>query len=293
MKQKLLALLQKLKTYATRALKVGAATAIILAAVSWFTQENTLRPNTTEQYAKATVAVLNLQGNSGGTGVILHSDKLESIILTNRHVCGVVDEGGFIAQQNGRYLVTEFKKSNTHDLCLIKVRNNLKVNTEVAEEAPELYSEATVAGHPRLAPFTMVKGHFSSKVVIPIITGIRKCTPMEEESLETQGYCRMLGGMPVVEVYDSQYTSDTIQPGNSGSAVYNSQGQIAGLVFASNSRELSYSYIVPQEYVYNFVHSEARTLEWVKPHFKTPEERVNEVRRVTEKDLEILKRIEK
>ena len=68
--------------------------------------------------------------------------------------------------------------------------------------------------------------------------------------------------MPILKTYDSQHTSALVLPGNSGSAVFNSDGEIAGLVFASGSRELHYGIIVPHEYVKFFVEHESKSKSW-------------------------------
>lgn len=250
------------------------------------------KPSETKDYARNTVRIVNLQMTGGGTGVILSSSKMESLVLTNKHVCGVAEEGGFIVTHDARYLISEYKTSNAHDICIAKVRANLNARTEVASYPPELYSDSYVAGHPRLMPFTLVKGHFSDRIAVPILESIRRCTEKEIMHPELGRYCEAIGGIPVFKVYDAQFITNTIQPGNSGSAVYNSAGEIAGLVFASGSRELSYAIIVPQEYINNFLNNEMQKLEWTIPHQKTLEERENsQTRKADEEDLEKLREL--
>ncbi len=72
------------------------------------------------------------------------------------------------------------------------------------------------------------------------------------------------GGLPVITTYQARVTSNFIQPGSSGSAVFNSDGYIAGLVFAG-SGPISWAHIVPAEYVNYFVNKESKLLEASKP----------------------------
>lgn len=205
--------------------------------------------------AKATVMITNLEETSGGTGVVLRSTSTESSILTNSHVCGVVEHGGVIKNDNIKGFVSSYTRSEIHDLCLIKTSTNFKVDTSVAQIPPDDYSEAAVSGHPHLLPTLITKGNFGKKLIVTVMTGFRPCTPEDMKDPMGAFICTFLGGFPVVRTYESQVVGATIQAGNSGSAVYNENGEVAGLVFAG-SGDLSYGLIVPQEYIYNFLFSE-------------------------------------
>jgi hypothetical protein len=61
---------------------------------------------------------------------------------------------------------------------------------------------------------------------------------------------------------DARVVSNLIQPGSSGSGVFNQQGELIGVVFAGASRDFSFGFIVPQEYVLDFVKT-AHNLAWV------------------------------
>lgn len=217
-------------------------------------------PSSVEEYARTSVKVLSNKGG-GGSGVILKSTPSYSIILTNNHVCEGVVNGGIIEREGYQYKVSAYKKSKEHDLCEVKVNADLGVNTEVADEAPRQYSSAIISGHPALLPHVLTKGSFSGRMNVNVMVGVRPCS---NEEIQKYGF-QCLFGMPILVSYDAQLVSATILPGSSGSAVFNDDGEIAGLVFASNSRELSYAIIVPQEYVQEFVSSEADKLPWILP----------------------------
>jgi len=215
---------------------------------------------TTEDMAKASVMITNKAENSGGTGVIIRSNSKVSQILTNRHVCKLLKNGGTVITDSGvKYPVFSYRESNLHDMCLVSVASDLRVNTMVAERAPREYEDASVAGHPSLYPSIITKGHFSKRSKAYIQTGLKECT---QEDMQNGNIllCIFLGGIPIITEYDVQVLSPTIEPGSSGSAVYNSDGELSALVFAGN-RGLSYALAVPYEYVKKFLLEEVNTLE--------------------------------
>lgn len=214
---------------------------------------------TNNEKASATVAITNLAGNSGGTGVILDSGTGESHVLTNGHVCEVVRAGGLVHTDDGhKKIVLSYKKSSLHDLCLLTVAGNLGVSSSVASSLPSRYSQATISGHPSLLPTIITSGHFSGRSIIDVVIGFKPCT---DADIVTDPFsCLFFGGTPIIKSFETQTVSATIKPGSSGSAVYDSSGRIAGLVFAG-SGELGYAFIVPLEYIITFLETEAPRLE--------------------------------
>jgi len=225
-----------------------------------------LTPKNAEEFANTSVIITNKETTSGGSGVVLSSNDTESLILTNKHVCRLVEEGGKVSKDGAVYVVKEYKKYTKHDLCLIKVLDNLGVNTKLARKAPKKYTQAYISGHPLLLPHTLTTGNFSGKLAIDVMTGLRKCTDKDFQSgdMLTILMCAFLGGIPVVETFESQLVTGTILPGSSGSGIFNSSGEISGLVFAGQGRELTYAFAVPYEYVRDFVENEAPKTEWKK-----------------------------
>jgi S1-C subfamily serine protease len=221
---------------------------------------------TDAELAETTAMITNLKGNSGGTGVIVKSTSNESEVLTNAHVCEVVKNGGMVTTDLKRAVVTSYRVSQIHDLCLITVKSDLHVNTKIATSPPETYSSAAVSGHPALLPTIVTRGHFGDHEVITIMTGMRQCTE-EDANSELGILCMILGGIPIVKNFEAQIVSSTIMPGSSGSAVFNSNGEIAGMVFAG-SNILSYGHIVPQEYVQYFIEKEVQGLKVQTPDMK-------------------------
>lgn len=198
--------------------------------------------------------IVNRAMNSGGTGIILKSNKSQSTILTNDHVCRVVKKGGVVRSRSGDYQVESIVESETSDLCLISVLADLGVDTKISDKTPQLYDNLNVSGHPALMPNVVSSGHRSGRQIIQVMSGMRPCTE-EEESGPLGLACLVFGGMPVVKSYESVLVTATIMPGSSGSGVYNSNGELAGVVFAG-SKDFGYAWTVPYEQVLNFLYKE-------------------------------------
>lgn len=224
----------------------------------------TVKPKTGQEYSFASVMVTRYDGRSGGSGVIISSSKNSSKILTNAHVCEVIKNGGIVRSDYAKGIVKNYKISNVHDLCLITTNNNFKINTVLAQESPDIYEDAAVVGHPHLLPAIVTRGHFSQKELITILTGTRPCTDADRENPATGIFCSFFGIIPIIKTYEAQVVSSTIMPGSSGSPVFNSNGEIAGLVFAG-SGNFGYAMIVPFEYISNFFEYELDLLPSLTP----------------------------
>lgn len=222
------------------------------------------KPNITSP----TVMITNLKGNSGGSGVVISKSQRQSQVLTNAHVCEILETGGIVTTTGGdSHTVSEYKVSEQHDLCLITVNADLKFVAPVARRSPKMYEEATISGHPKLLPNVVATGHFSGNKVINVLVKWRECTEEDFEDDETALACLFFDGkLPIVRSYETVLVTAMIMPGSSGSAVYNSDLEISGLVFAG-SGEMSYAYIVPLEFIQNFLEKEVNTLPSLKPNY--------------------------
>lgn len=223
----------------------------------------TIKPTNNQEYSSTSVMITKYDGRSGGTGVIISSKSNSSKVLTNAHVCALLYNGGIIRSDTTKGVVKSFQISKIHDLCLISTNTNFHINTVVSENEPEVYDDAIVSGHPHLLPNIITRGHFSQKEIVSIITGFRSCT-MEDLFNENLEYCQHLGVIPIIRSLEAQIVSATIMPGSSGSAVFNSKGELAGLVFAG-SGNFGYGMIVPQEYITSFFETELPTLRIIYP----------------------------
>ena len=206
----------------------------------------------------ATVKLVAKAGGSG-SGVILRSTaKRGSFILTNMHVCQALQSSqGFVLHDNRTIAVSHYKISKIHDMCLVRVREHLGVNTGVASRAPKKFDMVYNSGHPNGEPLSLAKGRVTDRVTIAIAYAYVPC-----QSIDEHPDCAMYGDKPLVSHMDSLYASFMSAPGSSGSGVFNSQGKLVGLVFAGYGMSYSYSYNVPYEYIHEFLTQEQYKLKW-------------------------------
>lgn len=218
-----------------------------------------IKPSSVQEFNKLTVRITN--DYSGGTGVILKSTSTGSYVLTNKHICDLSKEGDLtVFTYDGKaYRVEKFKPSSKHDLCLVKVAADLKYNSRVAAERSKFGDAVTVTGHPYLYPTMVKQGHMSGDMTIEIITEWTKCT---KDDYEKSWICSWYGELPVISTLESQTASFSIAGGNSGSAVFNSDGEIVGVVYAGSGKGMSPAILVPHEYILNFVKKEIKKGKW-------------------------------
>jgi S1-C subfamily serine protease len=207
-------------------------------------------PVTTADYAKTSAMITLPEKNSGGSGVILTSNTSMSTVLTNKHVCQLIQNGGLVITDQGEYPVHSFRVYKRHDLCLVTVLANLHTSNKLADVPPTIYSNITIAGHPALMPTMVTTGHFANKMIISLMVGVQKCDGTE--SNDEQLMCLITGKKPLIQAHQAVPVTATIMPGSSGSGAFNDKGEIAGLVFAG-SGDLSYGLLVPYEYVKDFL----------------------------------------
>lgn len=212
-------------------------------------------------YPNSSVKITNLKGNSGGSGSIIQSGPEGSLVLTNAHVCRVVEQGGRLEADSVAGIVASYKVSLVHDLCLIKTLTNLGEASIVSTEDSQMFEPSVVIGHPSLLPTIASQGHFSGPMMVAILTGVRACTSEELNDPESMLVCVFLGGLPIVRSYEAQVVSSTIMPGSSGSPVYGADKRIKAVIFAGQSNSpFGYGIAVPHSYVLNFVTKESLLL---------------------------------
>lgn len=229
-------------------LVIGALLATLIATLGYGTFMGTV------SRTSSTVMITNSAETSGGSGVILESSPTESKILTNAHICAVVKDGGVVKTSwQDKYLVHSYVVSPDHDVCMIKVKTDLGVNTDLASHAPDIMDSASISGHPALLPNVISKGHFANRKVIYLLHSIRECTDEDRKDPKLSLFCAFFGKLPIFKAFESRVITATIMGGSSGSAVYNWRNQISGLAFAGNGKGLSFAFAVPYEYVASFV----------------------------------------
>lgn len=218
----------------------------------------TLRPKTMDEFQKTSVLVASNSGG-GGSGVIYRSSSKGTLILTNAHICEVISTGGVVVDTT-THSILAYKKSTKHDLCLLLVEDDLDINTVVAPYAPKRNSKVYASGHPSLYPHIVSEGYVSGIDTYSIHTDTRPCSKVE--ALADPVEC-ILDGKAISTEREAQVISALVSPGSSGSAVFNTQGELVGLVFAT-SGNIGYALTVPWKYLDEFVKHEVRELKWEK-----------------------------
>lgn len=241
---------------------------------------------TDNSYYNSSVMITNLQSNSGGSGTIVFNSDSGSLVLTNAHVCGVVENGGLVKNVDSKqFSVTSYKLSKIHDLCLIQVLGNLGTSAKLASSRPDLFASATIVGHPQLYPVTVTHGNFSQRVELPVVVGYRNCSEEERTKPDTFVFCSVVGKLPVIKIYDAQLVSATIMPGSSGSPIFNDKGEVSAVVFAG-SGDLGYAFSVPFEFVDRFLNFELPSLPTQVPNLVYGSKKADESEKLHEKIAE-------
>lgn len=244
------------------------ALALILAGSIYGDRLYYTRPTSGEELVKVSVMILNAAQTGGGSGVILKSSSQGSEILTNSHICEVIAEGGVVIDSKGSvHKIEQYKASQKHDLCLVKVKSDLKINIKLASNAPKAGELARIVGHPNLLPVIITEGHFSEKIRVNIMVDVRECTAEEKKNRKTAPLCFFMNGIPITKPYQALVASNLIMPGSSGSPVFNEDGELAAVVFAGGG-DLSFAFLVPHEFVKNFLKIESKMLKWQTPKKK-------------------------
>ena len=216
-----------------------------------------------------TVMITSMTGDHGGSGVVINRTKSSSLILTNRHVCNILAAGGFvITTTGGRYLVQDYMLYDKHDLCTLSVAADLKFAAKMAHRMPVMYDESIVSGHPYLLPNVITRGHFSGNQTISVLVEWRECVPADVQNQQADLICALFGRVPVIQTFETTLITSLIMPGSSGSAVYNKDQKLSGLVFAGTGG-LSFAYIVPYNYILDFLYGQSRSqLKIYKPDYR-------------------------
>jgi len=219
----------------------------------------TSRPKTIADMKETSVRIIDVKMKSGGTGSILQSTEKATYILTNKHVCRLIEQGGNVLYKDEMTKITHYKKFPEHDLCLIRIEANLKVSLKISQDPAKVSDVSIVSGHPNLLPHLSSQGHLSEIKEIELLAGVIPCEGKEGEN---PLFCIFLGGMPVITKLEAQLISNLVMPGSSGSAVFNTKGEVIGVVFAGNGEGLSYGYMVPQLPLLYFTQN-SNHFEWV------------------------------
>lgn len=233
---------------------------IILGFLAVFAVGYALYPSETTQemifrkVSEQTLMLTDVDGaKGGGTGFVVHTPSGRKYTLTNAHICHMTSSGGAlraISKEGVSLYLQVLNVAKDRDLCVLTPfpgKAGLELATDL-REGQTIY----VVGHPHLLPNTPSSGLFTYQDTVqiadPSAASADECDRIDGNWTE---FKTIFGPMSVcVQSRMAGFTNATIYPGNSGSAVTNSDGDVVGVIFAGDG---VLGYFVPRSLVEDFL----------------------------------------
>lgn len=189
------------------------------------------------------ISALLLMERTSGSSTLVRSGPDGSDFLTNEHVCVGSKHGGMVILDGKTYEMTAIKPSKYVDLCLVHVKENLHLSTEMAKVPPRVGDEVLTGGYPLTLPIVIQKGYISRVINV----GTRK------------------DPQPLMVV------SVLVQPGHSGTGIFDAQGKLVGVIDAMRIEKktdtIGFGLAVPFNSMKIFMEKESKILQWIPvPH---------------------------
>lgn len=234
---------------AITSLAIGIAIAVGLTLASTMIQnvnEANADTNVFSYVGERTYRMLNPDNlKSGGTGFSVRAASGKTYTMTNAHVCSLSKENYMVAERNDRHIRLKIIDiAQNADLCLLEPVPNTESGIPLAG-AVGLRERVFLVGHPLLQPLTLRTGFlaFRENIIVSYCSLARRIHKQEFLTTYLDESCdRMV---------DAQTATLDAMPGNSGSAVTNSSGDLVGVLFAAN--RVGLSLLVPLSTVREFL----------------------------------------
>lgn len=179
----------------------------------------------------------------GGTGFLTRGKSGKPVLVTNWHVCRLVENGALIAERAKEFEIPVRPRmmDTEHDLCVLDPAPGkvIKLGKE-----PHKFSAIYIMGHPLLKPLTPSFGLFSGEIRDTIVY------PIEDSGECAKGGTAVGGffGIGCAVTMDLGDTTAPIFPGNSGSPAVDANGDLIGVINSSDGRT-GWGAFIPLRYV--------------------------------------------
>lgn len=195
------------------------------------------------------MSVVKLLGDmSGGTGFQVKYEG-KQYTLTNYHICAVADEEDTLQSTdyfgNTRRLKV-IARYDKNDLCVLEPISFLPAIR--LANSYYMHEQIYLVGHPRLEALTMQTASLVAKYFINIMLPCEEQTYKSKcvgTSSSSKSYC--------MRTFETLHANVISYGGNSGSPVLDDFGNLIGVLFAGQRSAVTASYIVPLEYVKDFL----------------------------------------
>jgi S1-C subfamily serine protease len=185
------------------------------------------------EVGEKTIKMLNPDNTrSGGTGFEIKGRSGRTYTMTNAHVCNLSQRNYMIAENNGRRVrLSILDIAQQADLCILEGMPG----AEGLSLAREINSgqKLFLVGHPLLQPLTLFTGYmaYRDSLEINYCYAHRVFFEMAEDQAGSEADC--------IKLVDANIAALDSKPGNSGSAVANSDAEVVGVLFAGNGMGMS------------------------------------------------------
>lgn len=208
-----------------------------------------------KQVSPALVMLFEPHNHWGGTGWFTKTDKGQPVIVTNDHVCGgsptlrVETQQGFVAE------APVIRSSREVDLCILSVPLPAPPNTRYLTLGSELkpFEEIFSVGFPLVEQLSYTRGKamFEHDIFIPFdLETSNGCKGANEKKAKINMFFFEID--VCIVKYRTNHSSLQAFPGQSGSPAFNQQGEVVGVINASNGMT-SYAEILLLKDVREFI----------------------------------------
>lgn len=203
---------------------------------SFMLQREVIRPLDAKDIQKVSAMIVMEQ--TMGSSTVVHSGPDGTDFLTNDHVCeDAKKSGALVVLDHNTYEATSIKESKRADLCLVHIKEDLRVTTQLAPKAPEMGDPILAGGYPLALSLIVQRGYLSDQI------------NMSENPFKAE-----IGVL----------TSVLVQPGASGTGVFNADGELIAVLeaFHPNNKydSMGFGIAVPYSAVKNFLEKEQHKL---------------------------------